>query len=47
MPGWWSDVVEGFRTKLRELRELLDTPIAPAPELVPIPVRPDPRRRRR
>ncbi len=45
MASWWQQVVRGLKRKLRELREVLDTPIVPGGRLVPIPVRPRPRGR--
>jgi hypothetical protein len=38
--GWLQDVAEGIKRKLRELQEILDTPIVPDGALVPIPIRP-------
>lgn len=46
MASWWQQVVRGLKRKLRELREVLDAPIVPQADLVPIPVRPRPRPRR-
>jgi hypothetical protein len=40
MSRWFQTLIGDIGRKLSELRELLETPIAPQPELVPIPVRP-------
>lgn len=41
----WSQAMEELRRKVREIVETLDDALRPPPELVPVPVDREPRRR--